>query len=241
MRASTPNGRAEGGYTACPWPRRGTAEDRLQALEAQRGRDNEALVKAHERFAALQQICDENTKIMLEMRRELYGTKNTVEEHRILVANRFDTTEKTVEQYLALLTAHQAETAQKIEQLPQAGQIVMANFQSITAEIEGIKQTKGETFTRQMCDELELMRQHVLAHERQITEIAGAGTHYQLLIDNLGFAYAQLVDTVEKYAAPPDGESIPETRSDWQRPPRRATGLPNEQSYGGCGGYPGNS
>ena len=98
MRASTPNGRAEGGYTACPWPRRGTAEDRLQALEAQRGRDNEALVKAHERFAALQQICDENTKIMLEMRRELYGTKNTVEEHRILVSNRFDTTEKTVEQ-----------------------------------------------------------------------------------------------------------------------------------------------
>ena len=55
-------------------PRRGTAEDRLRALEAQRGRDNTALVKAHERFAALQQICDENTKIMMEMRRELYGT-----------------------------------------------------------------------------------------------------------------------------------------------------------------------
>ena len=163
MRALTPDGRPHHFDMA---PRRGTAEDRLRALEVQRGRDNANLVKAHERFAALQQICDENTKIMMEMRRELYGTKNIVEEHLVNVANRFDTTEKTVEQYLALLTAHQAETAQKIEQLPQAGQIVMANFQNITAEIEHLKETKGETLTKPMLDALKIMQQQVANHAR---------------------------------------------------------------------------
>ena len=85
MRASNPDGPP---YHFNMAPRRGTAEDRIRALEDQRGRDNAALVKAQERFAALQQICDENTKIMMEMRREFYGTKNIVEEHLVNVANR---------------------------------------------------------------------------------------------------------------------------------------------------------
>ena len=61
-----------------------------------------------------------------------------------------------------------------------------------------------------------------------------------MLIENLGLAYAQLVDTMENHTVPPDGANMPEARSDWQRPPRRSSGLPSEQSYGGCGGCSGN-
>ena len=39
-----------------------------------------------------------------------------------------------------------------------------------------------------------------------------------MLIENLGLAYAQLVDTMENHMAPPDGANMPEARSDWQRP-----------------------
>ena len=118
-----------------------------------------------------------------------------------------------------------------------AGQVVYENFQKLTSEIETLKQTKGETFTRQMCDELELMRQHVLAHERQLMEISGVDAHHQLLIDNLGLAYAQLMATIESSKARPDAADMP----GWQRPPCRSNGIPHEHSYGGCGGCSGNS
>ena len=100
-----------------------------------------------------------------------------------------------------------------------------------------MKQTKGDTFTKPMLDELGLMRQHVLAHERRLLEISGVGAHHQLLIDILGLAYAQLLTTVESTRAPPDAADMP----DWQRPPRRSNCLPHEHSYGGCGGCSGNS
>ena len=148
-------------------------------------RDNANLNKVYERFSQVQQAYDESSKLNMELRRELYGMRTATEA-------RFASTEKIVEDHLGVIVAHQEEVARHLRgfemQLPMAGQVIYDNFQKISSEIEGIKQTKGETFTRQMCDELELMRQHVLAHERQITEIAGAGTHYQLLIDNLGFA-----------------------------------------------------
>ena len=142
---------------------------------------------------------------------------------------------------MGVIIAHQAEVTQHLQgfemQLPMAGQVVYENFQKLTSEIESLKQTKGETFTRQMCDELELMRQHVLAHERQLTEISGVDAHHQLLIDNLGLAYAQLMATIESSKAPPDAADMP----GWQRPPRRSNGVPPEHSYGGCGGCSGNS
>ena len=122
-------------------------------------------------------------------------------------------------------------------QLPMAGQVVQGNFEKLATEIEAIKQSKGETFTKQMCEELEVMRQHVVAHERRITEIAGTDAHHQNLIDNLGLAYAQLLTTVENANTPPDAADMP----DWQRPPRRSNGVPSERSYGGCGGCSGNS
>ena len=80
------------------------------------------------------------------------------------------------------------------------------------------------------------MRRHVVEHDVRIQTLAGADSHMTMLIENLGLAYAQLVDTMENYMAPPDCPNMPEARSDWQRPPRRSSGLPSEQSYGGCGG-----
>ena len=96
------------------------------------------------------------------------------------------------------------------------GQIVQESFAKLASEIETIKQTKGETFTKQMCAELELMRQHVVGHERQILELAGTEAHHQMLIDNLGLAYAQLLATMESSRAPPDAADMTE----WQRPSR---------------------
>ena len=211
-----------------------TTEDRIRALEFQRAHDQANLVKAYERLNALQQVCDENTKLNMELRRDVYGTRTATEA-------RFASTEKIIEGHLAFIVAHQAEVTQHLQglemQLPMAGQVVQGNFEKLATEIEAIKQSKGETFTKQMCEELEVMRQHVVAHERRITEIAGTDAHHQNLIDNLGLAYAQLLTTVENANTPPDAADMP----DWQRPPRRSNGVPSERSYGGCGGCSGNS
>ena len=148
--------------------------------------------KAYERLNSMQQICDENTNLNMELPRDFYGARTATEGHLAAVEARFASTEKTVEEHLAVIVAHQAEVARHLQgfemQLPMAGQVVYENFQKLTLEIESLKQTKGETFTRQMCDELELMRQHFLAHERQLVEISGVDAHHELLIDNLGLA-----------------------------------------------------
>ena len=133
------------------------------------------LIKAYERITSMQQVCDENTKLNMELRRDLYGTRTAIEA-------RFASTEKVIEGHLGVITAHQAEVAQHLQgfemQLPMAGQVVYASFQKLTSEIEILKQTKGEPLTKQMLDELELMRQQVLVHERRLLEISGVDAHH---------------------------------------------------------------
>ena len=208
-----------------------TLEERVLDLE----------LKAHERSVSMQQLYDENTKMMLEMRRELYATKSIVEGHANDVAMRFDGNEKVVGQYLDLLNAHQAEIAQKIEQLPQAGTIVMTHFQNITAEIEHMKSTKGETLTTPMLNALKNMETKVANHERQIAEAATVDARLGAHLNSLDEAYAQVLATLESVYTAPDGANIPEAPSDWRRPARRTAGLQGEQFYGGPGGHPGRS
>ena len=199
-------------------------EERVLAIELQSAYDRNAQ-------QAFQAELDGHVQISLDLRREVFGTGATVSDAMATIEAKFSTMEGQLESKIASMDGQMAALQRSIEQaqaqLPMDGRVVQETFSSIAAELESLKSKQGETITKGMVTELELMHRNVADHE--------AG----LLIENLGFAYAKLADTVEKSVAPPDGANIPETRSDWQRPPRRTTGMPNEQSYGGCGGCPG--
>ena len=96
-----------------------------------------------------------------------------------MIENKFSTMEGQLEGKIASIDGQMAVLRRSLEQaeaqLPMDGNVVQESFAKLASEIETIKQTKGETFTKQMCAELELMRQHVVAHERQILELAGTG------------------------------------------------------------------
>ena len=129
-------------------------QDRIRALEFQRAHDHVNMTKAYEQLNSMQQICEENTKLNMELRRDFYGAGTATEGHLAVVEARFEfaSTEKIVEDHLAAIVAHQAEVAQHLQgfemQFPMAGQVVYQNFEKLASEIEFIKKTKGETFTR---------------------------------------------------------------------------------------------
>ena len=208
-------------------------EERVLAIELQNAYDRKAQ-------QAFKDDLEGHIKIGLDLRREVFGSRATVADAMATIEAKFFTMECQLESKIASMDGQMAALQRSIEQaqaqLPMDGRVVQEIFSSIAAELEALKSKQGETITKGMVRELELMHRHVVDHEARIQNLTGAEGRMNMLIENLGFAYAKLVDTVEKYVAPQDGASIPETRSDWKRPPRRTTGLPNEQSYGGCGG-----
>ena len=48
------------------------------------------------------------------------------------------------------------------------GRVVQETFSSIAAELEALKSKQGETITKGMVTELELMQRHVADHEARI-------------------------------------------------------------------------
>ena len=208
-------------------------EERVLAAELQGAADRKAIKD-------LKDEIETQNKLGFDMRREVFGARATVADALAVIENKFSTMEGQLEGKIASIDGQMAVLRRSLEQaeaqLPMDGQVVQESFAKLASEIETIKQTKGEAFTKQMCAEPELMRQHVVDHQRQILELAGGDAHHQMLIDNLGLAYAQLLATIENSKAPPDTADMPE----WNRPPRGSNGLPSEQSYGGCGGCSGN-
>ena len=110
-----------------------------------------------------------------------------------MIENKLSTMEGQLEGKIASIDSQMAALRRSLEQaeaqLPMDGQVMQESFAKLASEIETIKQTKGETFTKQMCGELELTRQHVIAHARRIGELSGGDAHQQMLIDNLGLTY----------------------------------------------------
>ena len=78
-------------------------------------------------------------------------------------------TKAAVEGQLTFLAAHRDEVKRHLRQaeaqLPVEGHVVNKNFMKLAAEVGSMKRTKSETFTKQICAELKLMRQYVVAHE----------------------------------------------------------------------------
>ena len=175
----------------------------MSSPSSSRGHPTAELAKIRAVAQQLQRQSEEHIKMYMEMGRGIYGTRT-----------RFAATEAIVEGNLAALAAHQDEVKRHLQQfesqVPMAGQVVQESFAKLASEIDIIKQSKGEIFTKQMCAELELMRQHVVAHKRQTLERAGTDSHHQMLIDNLGLAYAQLLAAMESSKALPDAADMPE-------------------------------
>ena len=211
-----------------------SVEERLAAIELQNVYDRKVF----------KDDLDGLTKISLELRREVFGSRAATADAMTAIEGKFRAIEGQLENKIANMDFQMAALQRTLEQaqaqLPMDGRVVQETFASISAEIATLKAKQGETFTKEMVTELELMQRRVADHEAHIQTLSGANGHFNLLIENLGFAYARLADTVEKCLEPPDGASIPEARSDWQRPARRTAGLQGEQFYGGPGGYPGN-
>ena len=85
-----------------------SVEGRLRALEFQRMNDRMEVVKLHDRVIYLEQQFEEQTKIGMEMRRDLYGTRTATEA-------RFAATEIAIERQLARLAAHQDEVKRYLQ------------------------------------------------------------------------------------------------------------------------------
>ena len=108
------------GADVLPTPRRterssGNMEDRIRALEFQRAHDHVNMTKAYEQLNSMRQICEENTKLNMELRRDFYGARTATEGHLAAVEARFSSTEKTFEEHLSVIVAHQEEVARHLQ------------------------------------------------------------------------------------------------------------------------------
>ena len=165
---------------------RGPPEDRMQALERQ--------------VRQLEQQISEHTRMGVDLRRELFGRFGEVADQMGTVENKFATMEaaldaKIIEIDLKIdLTHRQVEKAET--QLPADGRMVAEGFNKLAAEIDVLKGRQGETFTKGMIDDLELMRQHVILHEPALGKITGGTAHFQMVIDSLVAAMSTQRDRV---------------------------------------------
>ena len=134
-------------------------------------------------------------KIGLDLRREVFGSRAVVADALAAIGNKFLTMGGQLESKIASIDGQMAALQRSLEQgqaqLPMDGQVVKESFAKLASEIKNLQLTTGEPFTKQMCGEFEFMRQHVVAHEHRIAELSGGDAHQQMLIVNLGLAYAQ--------------------------------------------------
>ena len=180
-------------------------EERLRNLEMQ-GSFNSNTVKD------LKDALDNQIKMALELRREVYTSKAIVAEMVQAIEAKFHTLEVPLEDKIASIDCQLAALQQSIEQaqaqLPMDGQVVAETFATLAIEISKLKGAQGETFTRAMRDALQVMERQVADHGRRLAEGPGSNEYLSNLserVTNLDAAYAQILATLENAYTPPVG------------------------------------
>ena len=196
-------------------------EERVRVMEVQGAHD-------HKTYQALKAELDEHVKIALELRREVFTSRATLNDAMSTIEAKFLTMEGQLEKKVSTMDGQMAALRQDLDQaqaqLPMDGQVVRETFANLTAEIGFLKETKGEILTKPMLNALKVMEQRITDHERRIVEASDVDAHFGAHLNSLDEAYAQLLATLEPDYAPPEADSLP----GWQRPSRRRTGNPPE-------------
>ena len=151
---------------------RGPPEDRSQGLERQ--------------LRQLEQQIKEHTQMGMDLRRDLFARFGDAADKMVLVEKKFQTMEAALDAKMMEIDARLDLVNRQVEQLPADGLRVTEGFNRIAAEVEALKGRQGETFTKGMIDDLELMRQHVILHEQALGKFAGSAAQFQVVVDNLG-------------------------------------------------------
>ena len=146
-------------------------EERVLAIELQGAFNHNAL-------KGLKDDLDNQIKMGLDLRREVFGSRATVADAMAAIEAKFLTMEGQLESEIASMDGQLAALRQNLEQaqaqLPMDGRVVQETFVNITAEIATLKGKQGETFTKGMVTELELMQRRVADHEARIQTLTGA-------------------------------------------------------------------
>ena len=163
---------------------------------------------AEERLAALEKAIREQAQMGVELRRDVYGKFGAVSNQVEVFRAKFDSMETLLDAKVTEIDVKLETLRRHIEkaeaQLPTDGRMVAEGFNKLAAELDALKNQQGETFTKGMIDDLELMRQHVIAHEQALGKMTGGAAHFQMLADGLGAAMSMQdgrVSGLEQHAA----------------------------------------
>ena len=99
----------------------------------------------------------------------MYSKFGTVSDHLNIVEAKFASMETLLD---AKVMSIDGQLDALRHQLPANGRMLQENFVKMAAEIDAIKLKQGESLTRAMIDELDLMRRHVIEHDGRIRALA---------------------------------------------------------------------